>query len=108
MTEQLKNTPNLPIIRSENLMIKTFGTDNVEMKQCDAVELVLKNRNKTFEIEVDAPATPLICSPLQGQDVKLAKETFSHLFNLDLADEFPEAEAYVNILIGANVMWQLL
>ena len=26
------------------------------------------------------------------------------MFNLDLADEFPEAEAHVDILIGADVM----
>ena len=42
VTKQLKTTLNLPIIRSENLVIKIFGTDNVEMKQCDAVKLVLK------------------------------------------------------------------
>ena len=89
-------------------MIKTFGTDNVEMKQCDVVKLVLKNRNKTFEIEVDALVTPLICSPLQGQEVKLAIETFPHLFNLDLADEFPEAEAHVDILTGPDVMWRFM
>ena len=71
------------------------------MEQCDAVKFVLKNQNKTFEIEVNALATPLICSSLQGQDVKLAKETFPHLFNLDLTDEFPEAEAHFDILIGA-------
>ena len=63
VTEQLKTTQNLPIVRSENLVIKTFGTDNVEMKQCDVVKLVLKNRNKTFEIKVDALVTPLMCSP---------------------------------------------
>ena len=108
VTEQLKTTLNLPIVRSENLVIKTFGTDNVEMKQCDAVKLVLKNQNKTFQTEVDALVTPLICSPLQGQEVKLAKETFPHLFNLDLADEFPEAEAHVDILIGADVMWRFM
>ena len=107
MTEQLKTTLNLPIVISGNLVIKTFGTDNVEMK-CDVVKLVLKNRNKTFEIEVDSLVTPLLCSPLQGQEVKLAKETFPHLFNLDLADEFPEAEAHVDILIGADVMWRLM
>ena len=76
MTEQLKTTLNLPIVRSENFVIKTFGTNNMEMKQCDVVKLVLKNRNKTFKIEVDALVTPLICSPLKGQEVKLAKETF--------------------------------
>ena len=108
VTEQLKITLNLPIVRSANLVIKTFGTDNVEMKQCDVVKLVLKNRNKTFEIKVDVLVTPLICSPLQGQEVKLAKETFPHLFNLDLADEFPEAEAHVDILIGADVMWRFM
>ena len=80
------------------------------MKQFNVVKLVLKNRNETFEIEVDALATPLICSSLQGQEVKLAKETFPHLFNLELADEFPKAEAHVDILIGtgADVMWQFM
>ena len=57
---------------------------------------------------MDALVTPLICSPLQGQEVKLAKETFPHLFNLHLADEFPEAEAHVDILIGADVMWRFM
>ena len=50
----------------------------------------------------------LVTPHLQGQEVKLAKETFPHLFNLDLADEFPEAEAHVDILIGADVMWRFM
>ena len=72
------------------------------------MKVVLKNQNKTFEIEVDALVTPLICSPLQEQEVKLVKETFLYLFNLDLADEFPKAEVHVDILYGADVMWQFM
>ena len=53
---------------------------------------------------MNALTTPFICSPLQGQE----KETFPHLFNLDLADEFPEVEAHVDILIGANVVWRFM
>ena len=68
-------------------MINTFGTNESEIKQYDLVKFVMKSKDKTFEIETNALVQETICSSLQGQEVKFAKEHYAHLFDLDLADE---------------------
>ena len=72
------------------------------------MKFVMKSKDKTFEIETNALVQETICSPLQGQEVKFAKEHHAHLFDLDLADESPGPQAEINILIGADVMWRIL
>ena len=69
---------------------------------------LVKDFGQAFKIETNALVQETICSPLQGQEVKFAKEHYAHLFDLDLADESPGPKAEIDILIGADVMWKIL
>ena len=68
----------------------------------------MKSKDKTFEIETNALVQETICSLLQGQEVKFAKEHHAHLFDSDLVDESPGIKVEINILIGAYVIWKIL
>ena len=106
--KDLRNKLTLPTLKTEQLVINTFGTNESEIKQYDLLKFVMKSKDKTFEIETNALVQETICSPLQGQEVKFAKEHYAHLFHLDLADESPGPQAEINIVIGADVMWRIL
>ena len=108
ISKDLRNELKLPTLKTEQLVINTFGTNGSEIKQYDLVKFVMKSKDKTFEIETNALVQETICSPLQGQEVKFAKEHYAHLFDLDLADESPGPQAEINILIGADVVWKIL
>ena len=108
ISKDLRNKLKLPTWKTEQLVINTFGTNESEIKQYYLVKFVMKSKDKTFEIETNALVQETICSPLQGQEVKFAKEHYAHLFDLDLADESPGPQAEINILIGADVMWKIL
>ena len=108
ISKDRRNKLKLPTLKTEQLVINTFGTNESEIKQYHLVKFVMKSKDKTFEIETNALVQETICSPLQGQEVKFAKEHYAHLFDLDLADESPGPQAEINILIGTDVMWKIL
>ena len=108
ISEDLRNKLKLPTLKTEQLVINTFGTNESEITQYDSVKFVMKSKDKTFEIETNALVQETICSPLQGQEVKFAKEHYAVLFHVDLADGSPGPQAEINILIGADVMWKIL
>ena len=97
ISKDLRNKLKLPTLKTEQLVINTFGTNKSEIKQYDLVKFVMKSKDKTFEIETNALVQETICSPLQGQEVKFAKEHYAHLFDLDFADESPRPQAEINI-----------
>ena len=90
ISKDLRNKLKLPTLKTEQLVINTFGTNESEIKQYDLVKFVMKSKDKTFEIETNALVQETICSPLQGQEVKFAKEHYTHLFDLDLATSPPD------------------
>ena len=49
---------------------------------------------------------PSICDPIIGQPVMLARDTYPHLFGLNLADNSDTSESLgINILIGTDNYW---
>ena len=69
------------------MIIKTFGAGSNEdsITVCDVASMKIKNPKSGFSIDLNLLTVPLICSPLQGQAVKWAKENYPHFENLDLA-----------------------
>ena len=58
---------------------------------------------------MSAYSIPMICEPLSGQTVDLAKNRYDFLSDLHLADYSREAgPAEVDILIGSEQYWQLV
>ena len=64
ISKDLRNKLKLPTLKTEQLVINTFGTNESEIKQYDLVKFVMKSKDKTFEIEMNAFVQETICSPL--------------------------------------------
>ena len=62
-TLSVKNTLNLPTLKKEWLMIKTFGEANPRLRECDSVQLRIQGIEGT-SLYLNVFAVDRICSPL--------------------------------------------
>ena len=102
ITGQLKEKLNLPVLGKENMIIRTLGAGSNEdsITACDVASMKIKNPKSGFSIDLNLLTVPLICSPLQGQAVRWAKENYPHLENLDIAEEYTDkSELEVSVLL---------
>ena len=107
-TLQVKEALNLPTLKKEWLMIKTFGDANPTLRECHSVQLRIEGIEGT-SLYVNLFAVEKICSPISNQTIELTKETYPHLRDLNLADN-PEGktELEVHILLGADYYWNIV
>ena len=81
-------------------MVKTFGTEQSELKTLDAVQFCVHGKNDAF---VEAFCTPVVCFPLTNQRIEFVKEYYPHLTALELADNTDsQSELKIDILIGMD------
>ena len=109
VSSQLKDLLNLRVIRSEKLMIKTFGAEEGKIQDCEVVQLCLQGLHNDLSVYVTAYVVPVICAPLQNQAIELAYQSYPHLNGLRLADEpseIPDLE--MDVLIGSDNYWNLV
>jgi len=101
ISERAKAKLNLLSKRKEKLLIKTFGQENGQLKECDVVEFCVSGLSESSKVQMTALAVPLICSPLTDQAVQFAQRSYSHLADLELADHPTEdCGSEVDLLIG--------
>ena len=106
ISERAKAKLNLPPKRKEKLLIKTFGQENEQLKECDLVEFCVGGLSESSKVQMTALAVPLICSPLKDQAVQFAQQSYSHLADLELADHPTEdCDSEVDVLIGNDFYW---
>ena len=107
ITERARNKLSLSSIRTEKLLIKTFGCENEHLKECDVVQFYVKGLGvDSSVVQMTAHVVPLICSPLKDQAVQLAQECSEHLVDLELADcPTIECSSEVDILIENDIYW---
>ena len=107
ITERARNKLSLSAMRTEKLLIKTFGCENEQLKECDVVEFYVKGLGvDSSTVQMTAHVVPLICSPLKDQAVQLAQESYEHLVDLELADcPTIGCSSEVDILIGNDIYW---
>ena len=108
LTDNLKNTLQLPTLEKKQVSIKTFGStdERVELVEVAALGLELKGEP---DLLLSAFALPLICQPLQGQPVQQVVKDNSCFSGLRLADYCTEEETLnVDILIGSDYYWNLV
>ena len=92
----------------EQVLIKTFGNDDEQLHQCEVVQICLKYMNSDLSLYVTAYVVPTICSILRNQAIEFAKEQYSHLCDLPLADiAVDNSDLEVGILIGSDYYWAL-
>ena len=100
VTEKLRNDLQLKKLRTEPIIIKTFGMENSCVKNIDVVSLNVNCPNR--DVVVEALVVPLICSDLIYQNVVPISKSYSHLCNLKLADNLYSENASVDLLIGLD------
>ena len=109
INQKLVDQLELPTVNTEKLKISTFGEKAQEVKMCNLVELNISNPQNNFKTTLNAFSVPFICDKLKTQNVRMAKERFTHLSNIKFSDELPPGlEMEVDILIGADYMWAFM
>ena len=89
---------NLPKLRSERLIIQTFGCKESKAQNVDVVQLKIKGKNDSSVIYVEAICIPEICAPFG-----------KHLVNLEFADCFEDkGSVTVDVLIGLDLYYSFL
>ncbi|KAL5475335.1 hypothetical protein EMCRGX_G025132 [Ephydatia muelleri] len=74
---------------------------------CDVVKLAFKTATGT-DLVLPFLVVPSICEPIAGQPVTLARDTYPHLFGLNLAEDSSASESLdISVLIGADHYWKL-
>jgi hypothetical protein len=109
ISNRIRNVLELPAIGTENLLIKTFGSEKEQPKSCDVVKFSLNKPGGGIHLYVDAFSVETICSPVSKQKIRVAKASYDHLSSLDLADSCDgKVDMPVDILIGSDYYWQFV
>ena len=90
------------------MLIKTFGTDREQKRDCDVVKLGMKMKDGGC-LEMSLLAVPLICEPLTAQPTIQALENCEHLEGIELADpSCGDEDLKIDVLIGSDHYWKLV
>ena len=106
VSPKVKAFLNPGIKAKKEVVLKTFG-ENTSNKILEVVELVVAPKTTDEDIKLQAFVTD-ICHPLKNQNTKFAKNNFSHIRNLTLADENPLKSSDIDILIGSDYYWHFM
>ena len=72
------------------------------------VQFAVKGKDENLNTYINAFVTD-ICYPVEHQQIDLAKQTYSHLQSLDLADNNPNnLPLDIDILLGAKHYWNII
>ena len=100
VNEHLKEILNLKNLRTEKLILKTFGNEKLSAKLFDVVKIKLNVIKKEFVIEM--LVVPQICSPITNQMVARVSQNDPDFKNLRLVDSFHEQIVNIDIFIGTD------
>ena len=108
VTEKLRDAMNLPLLHSESLTIKPFGSNTGSCRQqCKVVNLCIDIEGSD-NVTLSAICVPIISSPVQGQCPREKARVYPNLTDfLTLADDCEKKEQ-IYILVGADQYWNLV
>ena len=105
ITEQLRRRLKLKRIRSEKIVIRTFGETNSVVRNLDVVKF--KACGNGINVLCEALVVPVVCSPLCGQNINYAKYSYTHLKGLELADRGDGKRGLeIDVLIGSDYYYR--
>lgn len=108
ITDRVKNQLLLQPIRTETMLIKTFGAENQNNKACEVVELGVHLRNGRG-LNMSFLSVPLICEPISSQPIAFATDIYKQFASLELADySHGDKGLEVDILVGSDQYWKLV
>ena len=107
--DRLRKQLDLKKIRTENLIVHTFG-DKSERRQHDVVAMTVRPKGSKEGIYVEAVSVPVICSRLKNEpiDVAAAKREHEHLRNLPLVANDGTSEFEVEIMVGMDFYYSMI
>ncbi len=104
----MKESLNLPILRTDTLKINAFGSRDDNMTSCYVVQYHL-GTERGQKLNLSAYVVPLICSTISNQNTRFAQQSYAHQSGLKLADSANDGEEFdLDILIGSDCYWQLV
>ena len=101
ISEKVRNRLNLKALRSDKVIIKTFGQgEESKVQKLDIVQFKIKNKYNSNFIVVEALCVPSICSPLTNQCMDSVRkcQEFSEFEFADYEDH-SSADRPVGILV---------
>ena len=107
MTQRVKDELGLQPEHTEQVQIKTFGSDTTTIQPVEVFRVGISLRTGDT-IDMMFSVVPLICEPLSCQPIVYTKKKCSHLEGLDLADHSRVGdELQIDSLISSDHCWQI-
>ena len=95
-------------LHTELMVIKTFGSDHGQRRDCDIVQLKFATKQGNPVI-LPMVVVPHICDSVCSQPIDTSKAAYKHLAGLDLADAGRTGDSLeINLLIGSDHYWKLV
>ena len=107
----LKSKLNLPVVRTENLIIEVFMNEGESfVTKVDIVKLKVFCKMINDYIFIEAISVPNICSPLKNQNISYVHKNYAHLQHLtNLADySSGDNELSIQVLIGMDYYYSFI
>ncbi len=95
----------LRVVRSEKLGIRTFGSEEADVKEREVVQFDLMNVDGGERVKIEAYVVNKI-SDVSNFHVELVKKDFPHLRHIYFSDVSKEDILQVDVLIGSNFLWE--
>ena len=76
VSSKVREKLKLKTLRTEKIIIKTFGNDDSKLQTLEVVQFKVKNCFNDSYVFVEALCVAKICSPLRNQNISLAREKF--------------------------------
>ena len=108
ITERIVVKLKLKAVGEKKRSINAFGSNKGTGMLLKKYELILKPIDKSSSITVVALAVPVICAPLCRKYNAMAKEQNEFLKALKLADNGSHENNNVDMLIGADIYWDIV
>ena len=94
ITKQVQETLSLKALRTETVMINTFGANQ---------------RSRGEVLYLSALVVPVVCDPVCCQPISLTQSSYDYLLELDLANSSLSGNKLdIYILIGSDYYWMLV
>ena len=108
ISTRLRNELCLPSIRTETVLIKTFGNNEPSLKKCNIVQFALECQDN-LRVFINAYKVELICGPIANQTIEIAERFYLHLQGLPLADYLRGDEGLeIDVMLGADYYWTVV
>ena len=102
LCERLK----FPVIRSQRMIVKTFGNNEFQAREVNVVLIKFCTGHKNGFVE--AICSPVICADLTNQNCKFLSKRYSHLQGLNLADKSADGSKTIEILVGLDYYFEFI